>query len=218
MFAFLHANRSRYANLQKELEKNVDLGLDSYLTRIENVYRLVSNKKNRINKERLPKFGSRRNRNSIGSIFYTRKILGHSTNNNNNRILNGEIVIPGTDSKVFIIQYNQCQKLGYYVNRCPNADPNVGVVKTNNFLIDNNYLLDSGGTHLDLKSDCNVKNMCNLSTEEELICKFNKGEIKFSKKGNLLIFNNLECYINKMLRANILALHQLNNLPGAYAK
>ena len=38
IFTFLHTDRSRYGALQKEIEKNVDLRMDSYPTTIEEVY------------------------------------------------------------------------------------------------------------------------------------------------------------------------------------
>ena len=55
-----------------------------------------------------------------------------------------------------------------------------------------------------------------LPPREELVCKMIKGKINFNKKGNLCIFKDLECYSNKILPINILALHQLNNLSGVH--
>lgn len=44
MFRFLYSDRGRYGNLQRDIKKNLDLGLDSYPLNMEELYRLLTNK------------------------------------------------------------------------------------------------------------------------------------------------------------------------------
>ena len=221
MFAFLHADKGRNGDLQRDLEKNVDLGLDSCPATMEEACRLLTNEQRRINEQRLRKSGGRRNVNNInGTSYYARTPLSDATNNNNrneNIIPNGKTVIPGIDGKVFTIRCNKCQKWGHYANKCPEcSETNVREIKSNDVLTDDDYIIDSGSAHSTLQSHKNVKDIVCLKKEEELICELNSGELNFNKKGKLTTFNDLECYINKLSRANILALHVLNDLPGAH--
>ena len=185
---------------------------------------MLTNEQKMINEERLRKFGPRKMINTTGLSYYTRSLLSNSTitnTNRENRILVGEVIVPGIDGKVFTICCNKCRKWGHYANKYPEAESdNVSRIdnEIQDFLTNDDYALDSGGMHLTLKSDKDVEEIEKLPDGEELLCQTKSRKIIFNKKGKLKIFDQLECYINKLSRANILALDQLNHLPGAFVE
>ena len=61
---------------RKKLEENVDLGKDIYPVILEECFRLLLNEQNRLNEDRLCKFGQNNNSGALGSSFYKKVEIG----------------------------------------------------------------------------------------------------------------------------------------------
>ena len=141
----------------------------------------------------------------------------------------GEQVVQGRDGTIVAMQCYTCGRYGHtnQTNNCPNGNGDVSTqcVKfvtfnpmISDFYLKNTiYLLEPAATHSTVKSKDRLTNLTTCNDKDSLFTLTNAGSITFNSRGNL-DFLPLHPHYNANSVANILALHEVNDIDGAYVR
>ena len=209
MMLILGADPTRFQALQDSLEEGVLLGRDEYPTTITQAYELLQSTCPNTHQQQSGRFSRFRNSNRfrMGNLSFA-------------QVQTSENTVPGSDGRVFEhIKCHGCHSFGHYRNQCPKNRQ----VTLAQFVLSqqelasinpNWILLDTCST---VSVYCNKKlvkdiHPCPPNQELHIVTNGGSESFPYTATANLL---PISVHFNPHSLANILALSDVANIPGA---